>query len=202
MADKDISNEALVRLCVAGDSKAWGIFVERFSSLVFWSIRRRMQRIGANISNRDIEDIHQETFLYIWKNEKLADVKNPSKITLWLSAVAFSRTNRYIEKTQQHATLEISLFENIGSEDIALVDTINSKDHLASEQVDNKELGQFIIEIIETLPAKDKVVISLHYLYDKTLREIAENTGLPQGTVSTVVNRARETIKTHLNKRI
>ena len=59
-----ISNVDLVFRCISGDKNAWDKFVRRFSPLIFWAIRKRLNQANHPYSQQDLEDIFASVFLF------------------------------------------------------------------------------------------------------------------------------------------
>jgi len=198
-----MTDAELIRRCVRGQEKAWGAFVKRFSPVVFWSVKRRLKRLGVEFCDSDVEDIHQQVFIYIWRHGKLSDLKDSEKAAAWLSVVSSSRAVKYIEgKSYQHRQNIVSLNEDIGEkEDLELQDVINAKEPQAQEVLHNRETAQLVHEALESLHHRDKMVLSLHYVCGYTLKEVAHYLGMPQGTVSSIINRCKEAVRKYLKDR-
>ena len=75
-----LSSDELVQNCIKKDKRAWDIFVERYSKVVFWAIRNRLKRFGYNFDEGDIEDIHQDVFISLWSDNKLAQIKDKDRV--------------------------------------------------------------------------------------------------------------------------
>lgn len=55
-----------------------------------------------------------------------------------------------------------------------------------------------VLEAVMRLPAKEREVVLLRYYQEMKLKEIGEALGVPEGTVTSRLNRARGKLRTHL----
>lgn len=53
-----------------------------------------------------------------------------------------------------------------------------------------------VLELLSRLPRRQREVVALHYLLDMSVREVAEATGVTEGTVKTQLHRARAALRT------
>ena len=68
----------------------------------------------------------------------------------------------------------------------------------AEEQMMEEEQNRMIRKAVDTLPDKLKTVVLLYYMEDLSLAEIAETTGIPEGTVKSRLHQARRILKKKL----
>jgi RNA polymerase sigma factor (sigma-70 family) len=55
--------------------------------------------------------------------------------------------------------------------------------------------GAFLLQVIRKLPHRQRSALLLHYYFDLPVREVAEILDCPEGTVKTLVHRAREAVR-------
>ena len=183
-----MSEQELIKRCLEKDKKAWSIFVDKYSRLVYWAIQRRLGLSNFEFSQADVEDIFQEVFLTILKDEKLRQLKNPKNLSGWIAMVASRRAIDFIRQ-------KISRREDFNPENLRLV--VGTMYELPLQR-DTEEL---VKEIIESLPEKERTIISLSLFEGKTHKEIGEILNMPANTVSTIISRAKEKVKTALENR-
>jgi len=186
----------LARECINGSPTAWNEFVERFSGLVMWSIKDRLSKSGYRFTNNDSEDILQEVFLSIYKENKLARIKNLSKIAPWIVVLS---GNIAINKIIQ---IKGGLISGHIIEDSALTlsDILEDKTPSALEKIEQNEQENIISEIINSLKPREKIIINLYYNNTNTINEIAGLLNMHQGSVASIITRARKKIKKYMHK--
>jgi len=175
----------LIERCVNKEERAWSDFINKFSGLVYYSARERLRRNGFSFSEQDIQDITQDVFIDIWEKSRLREVRERRKIKAWISIMGQTRALNYMRKKKERLLREEELFkvENVIS------DTKGGY---------GVELAEELTKAIEGFPAKEKIILKLNILYGKKHREIAEFMNIPINTVSTIISRKKETLKTLL----
>ena len=185
----DLSDQTLVARCINGERLAWDEFVERFSQLIFWAIHRRLKRTNYRYSRQDVEDIFQDVFVLLWEKEKLRQVRMRDSICAWLGMVAANcALNHFRNKRKE-----------LVKENLALEKT-ESGDSSAVETVELNRLHEILEKAFDCLCARDRIILKLNYLYDKTHQEIGELLKIPANTVSSVIKRNKERLKEELRK--
>ena len=188
---KDINDCQLVNFCLSKNPLAWSEFVERFSKVIYWAIKDRLRKRGYRFKEQDVEDIYQEIFTNLWQRNKLEAIKDREKLSGWLVMVAGNSAIDYFRKKKKKEP------ENI----ISIFETLTSSSDNPSQLLHSQELKETLESVLEVLPSKEKIVISLSYLYDKKHREIAETLNIPVNTVSTVISRTKERLKAKLEEK-
>ena len=70
----------------------------------------------------------------------------------------------------------------------------------AGGRTDKAEIKKIVHRVVSSLPVHYRIVITLYHLEDCSYREIAQITGMPEGTVKSYISRAREMIREHVLK--
>ncbi len=198
MKDKSLENDrSIVESCIKRDLVAWGIFVKKYSRLVSISIENRAKKYGFNLSRHDVEDIRQDVFTLIWENNKLTAVTNRDDVSYWLSIVSGNMAVDHLRKKEiRQMQNSLSLFNKINEEELVQIipaNTVNPADEAAKFEISCK-----IDEAIESLPAKEKLIIKMNFIHNKKYHEIAGILGMPNATVSSHIRRAKEKLKENL----
>ena len=183
-----MSESELIKRCIKKDKKAWSVFIQKYSRLVYWAIRKRLAASDFSSHETDIEDIFQEVFLTILKGDKLLQLKNPKFIPGWLSMVASNKTVDFMRqksRRDQALVVDVPVFRDCSFE----------QDLLSADMI------AVIKEVINALSDKERIIISLNLLEERTHKEIAQIAGMPINTVSTIIARTKEKLKKELEKR-
>jgi RNA polymerase sigma-70 factor (ECF subfamily) len=182
-------NEAqLIKSCIRKERKAWNIFVQKYSRLIYWAIRRRLNISSFEYNDDDVHNIFQEVFISILEGNKLGDIKDVKFLPGWLAMVASNKTVDFLREKIRHKqrfVADASLLK--GKED--------------KEKLYHRDILETIKNVIDNLSVKEKIIISLNLLEGKTHREIAQVRCMPINTVSTTIARAKKKIKKELERR-
>lgn len=85
--------------------------------------------------------------------------------------------------------------------EIRLIDTLEDETELSTtSKVEQKELEEIMVKAIDTLKEKDKLVLSLYYYEELTLKEIGEVLGVSESRVSQLNKRAIARLKEAMKK--
>ena len=177
----------LISRCLKKDKKAWDLFVQKYSKLIYWAIRKRSTASNFELSQDDIDCIFQEVFLSILEGDKLRQLKDSKAITGWLAIIAFNKTIDFMRRRIRENERLIP--------DTSILSSSNFKQELF-----HRDLLNVISNIIDTLPSKEKIIISLNLLKGRTHKEIAGIISMPVNTVSTTIARTKSKLKKELTK--
>ena len=86
-----------------------------------------------------------------------------------------------------------------GGDQIALIDTIEDRRGLSPVALEQTELKEALGEAITHLPEREKLVVTLYYYEELTLREIGEVLGVTESRVSQLHTKAMLRLKAHLS---
>lgn len=177
----------LIDCCLKKDKKAWDIFVQKYSRLIYWAIRKRLAGSGFSFNQDDIDCIFQEVFLLILQGNKLLQLKDIKTVASWLAVIASNKTVDFMRrkiKENKKLAIEMPVL----------------KDDKFEEELYKRDLLSVLGNIIDTLLVKEKIVISLNLIEGRTHKEIAEITAMPINTASTIIARTKEKVKKGLEK--
>ncbi|NCD00827.1 sigma-70 family RNA polymerase sigma factor [bacterium] len=149
------------------------------------ALKRYIRRL-SNFNNQDVEDVLQNVFIKTYKN--LNAYNSSLKFSSWLYRICHNETMDELRKRKVKAT------EYIDPQDFSQIkSSLDIKEEIISGI--DIELGK---ELINKLKPKYRDVLILRILEEKDYKEISDILKKPVGTVSTLINRAKE----HLNKEI
>lgn len=176
----------LVRRCIDGEAGAWEKFVEKFSGLIYWAIKRKLCRYGCAYLINEAAEIYQRVFASIWEKKSLLSVSERGNIAPWLIVLASNSTIDFIRKK--------GLEENFirGSLASGQKPQQNETPPLLSEE------RRLLDEAIKLLNEREKACLELNCIAGKKHREIAEIFNMPVNSVSTAIARAKNKIKRHI----
>ncbi|MDO8535936.1 MAG: sigma-70 family RNA polymerase sigma factor [Candidatus Omnitrophota bacterium] len=188
------SDRYLVEACLKKDLIAWSGLVNKYSSLIYVAIENRLKKYGLDASSQDIEDIRQNIFSDIWKNDKLAHITNIDDISYWIAVLSGNSAVEHFRSREARQMQEtVSLSDKIYGDGLGNIfpsGIPGPNDELARAETEGR-----IEEAIDSFPAREKIMIKLHLIHDMKFQEIAEFLGVPKGTVCSYIKRAKEKLK-------
>ncbi len=144
----------------------------------------------SNTSREDAEDILQEVFVKAYQN--LNDFDLNFKFSNWIYSIAHNTTISAFRKKKVRP-------QTVSWEDKDLNNILKST--LDVEDTSLRKLTyKHILKIINQLPLKYKDVLILKFMEGKDYKEISDILHKPMGTIATLINRAKKSLKQELEK--
>ena len=171
------SDAELIERCLRSDSSAWEQIVSRFKRKVF--------HIAYKFTGRhdNAEDLTQDIFLKVFRS--LGKFNRDADFSTWLSSVA---RNYCIDHYRASKREKEVLVEDLVAFDLAPA-AAGSNPHRALEDRDRR---RFLRRGLDALPDKLREAVVLRDLQGLSYQEMADQLGLPEGTVKSRINRGRE----------
>ena len=133
------------------------------------------------------EDAAQESVVRIWK--ALENFDGRSSLSSWIYAITRNRCLTALAKRRPLESTSDSQFE-------ACVESIAAP---VNESADDR--SELLRELVDRLPERLRRALVLYYFEDRSVGEVADMLGCPQGTVKTYLFRARAALADELKKR-
>ncbi len=165
----------LIKEAQAGNKDAFEALVKKYDRKVL-TLALRYTR-----SEEDAKDIYQEVFIRVYRSLPKFEFK--SEFSTWLFRIATNVCLTYIERTGKHQTVDALESLNPDDEESAPGLQIVSNDLNPEQNLRNMELKEGIQKAVEQLTGKQKLVFTMKHFEGYKLREIADITGLNEGTV-------------------
>jgi len=178
----------LINRCLKKEKKAWDVFVQKYSRVIYWAIRKRLSISGFKFVQDDANNIFQEVFLTILEGDKLRQVKDTKTIPGWLAMIASNKAIDFMRRA-------IRQENRLVSEEPVL------KDDNFKQELQRRDLLEAINSSINALSARARLIISFNLLQGRTHQEIAAMMSMPAKTVSTVIARTKEKLKQDLERK-
>ncbi|MGE0188093.1 MAG: RNA polymerase sigma factor [Steroidobacteraceae bacterium] len=165
-----MSMELLARIAL-GEQGAFKQCVEQYGGMI-WSLARRWSATPA-----DAEDATQDVFLHLWKNARHFDASRGSEAIFIATLARRTLIDRFRGKQRQPREISI---DELSETDWEPSVPVGSGDHVAA---------RLASEALSTLAPEQQSIIKLSVVLGLSQSEIATHTGLPLGTVKTLMRR-------------
>jgi RNA polymerase sigma-70 factor (ECF subfamily) len=169
-----------LQTCLKGDQQAWAEFILRYSRLIYNYIHSVLAVKGRSISTEQVEDVFQEIFQSLIKNnyKKLATyrAKNGCSLASWLRQVTINFTIDYLRKLKPMASIDAQDDEGFSLGDL-LADLTPEAGEFLSDQDKRKTLG----ECISLLESGEQYFLELFLNQGLTLDEIKDHLKINRG---------------------
>lgn len=181
----ELSDRELVDEVLRKDRKATAEFVARLADDVYGYVRRRLApRIDL------VEDVVQETFLAAWGS--LARFQGDAPLRIWLLGIAR-------HKVEDHYRWRLREIEQWADDDSAVTEAVECPD--AGEELSGHETGHRAREVLAELPDRYSAILRWRYWQQRTVRQMATETGRSEKSVERLLARARTIFKKRWNER-
>ncbi|MBN2588230.1 MAG: RNA polymerase sigma factor [Sedimentisphaerales bacterium] len=179
MSDKKgIYYELLILRCKKGQKEALEELVSNWEKRLFYYIRRLVE------DEQEAWSILQEVWVKVLQNIKR--IREPRKLPVWLYSVTRKTVISHLRK--KYSEKELLKKEESKS---------NQEDCESQYNFDNAEQVHYGLDKI-SLPHRD--ILTLFFLQDLSLDEIAETLQVPKGTVKSRLYYAKRALKDVLEK--
>jgi RNA polymerase sigma-70 factor (ECF subfamily) len=178
----------LVRRMRSKDERALGTFYDRWFPVVHGVISRMLE------SPDDVEDVVEEAFWQAWRQAERFEAERGS-VQTWLLTIARSRA---LDRLRARRRLrEEPLIDSVAGEaDTSAPTPAAPSDPLADAE--HAERSRIVRAALADLPTEQREALELGYFGGLSQSEIAEQTGLPLGTIKTRMRLALQKLRDRL----
>ena len=173
------TDEILVARILKGDQSAFKMLIVRYEQLVFTMVLRIVKR------REEAEEVAQDVFLKVYAS--LSSFEGKSKFSSWLYRIAY---NTALTKIRGQRS-DVSLLDN---EQMAKVSE-NKSSTAVYNDVEQIFRVEYVSEAIKMLSADEATVITLFYLSEQSIEEIAMILDIEKNAVKVRLFRARKKLK-------
>ena len=174
----EVEDQSLVTLAVASqDTTAFGELIRRHQS----QVRNFLRKLAADPVEAD--DLSQETFLHAW--DKLQTYSGRGSFIGWLLKVAYTTFLQSKRKSKRYS------------------EVLNEVGYVAEQQSrsytqDADEVSD-LDKLLAVLTEDERAIMVMSYACGLSHREIGDATGLPVGTVKSIIFRGKDKIRTNFD---
>lgn len=175
--------EVLVNRAKAGDPQAMEQLLLRAHTSVSYQCRKMMGNA------QDAEDLTQEVLITVYT--KLNTLEEPAAFWGWLHRITATKCINALNRMPH----EFQFAEDDeGNSVLKELPTLDER-QVPDQALDNAETARMIDEIVSQLPDMQKLSVLMYYYDEMSVKEIAQIMGVPEGTVKSRLNLARNTIE-------
>lgn len=180
----EASDAELVVAALAGNTQAFDVLVNRY--------RRAMLTVAQKIVRNptDAEDVVQDALLRAF--EALPQLADLNRFGAWLHSITRNRALRYYRNSnryqpQENMELHLNRVSDTSAADPAHI-------------VESESTQQAVRDAIQSMPSDYQAVVELYYWAEMPQKRMAEFLSLPLTTVKWRLRKAKEMLKTNLEK--
>lgn len=146
-------------------------------------------------NRQEAEDALQEAFLRLYNSIMNKSYRNESKLSTYFYSIVYNTSVEFYRKiySKNFSVISIDIMEAKYTEGDELLRNYESDIH-------TQEIDGIIKNYINNIPQQYSVILTMFYINEMTLKEIADMLGIPIGTVKNRIFRAKEKLKELLLK--
>ena len=176
-------DKVLIEKILDGNKASFSFLIKKYEKMVAFMVSRII------VDDDDVKDICQEVFIKVYLN--LDKFNFDSKLSTWIATIAYRYSLNYLKKKKRVSYSDIS--DEVIMDQLEPIETPDQK----LQKIEKKD---YIHQMVNDLPVQYRTVVTLYHLNDFSYQEIAEITGMPDGTVKSYLFRARKILKDLLKK--
>jgi RNA polymerase sigma-70 factor, ECF subfamily len=138
------------------------------------------------------EDAAQESLVRIWK--ALPSYDGRASLSTWIYTITRNRCLTAIERRRARASVEEQTEWDEGGAPVEAQAQTSATD-------EHDDAPALLRKLVDTLPERYRRVLTLFYYEDRSVSEVAEMLAMPEGTVKTLLFRARAQLAEELKRR-
>ncbi|WP_075602258.1 RNA polymerase sigma factor [Saccharicrinis aurantiacus] len=183
LSDKAKHDLTLVDLAISGDQKAFAELMGRYRDAIYFMLLKMVN------NKSDAEDLTIEAFGKAFKN--IHQYSPNYAFSTWLFKIASNNCIDYLRKKKNNV---VSLDGSHQTEEKEIEQTFHLKDETPDpeENLIKQQKAILMRTVVKKLKPRYRTLIELRYFNEFSYEEIAQELGLPLGTVKAQLFRARE----------
>lgn len=176
-----------------GDSQALKLLMELHQDYIYTLVIQMVKSVHAS------EELTQDIFIKVYN--KINTYEERSKFTTWLYTITYRTCLNYLEKKKiVFSETDLMSTDEREAKNIESYSNLSQREEWG-DATDTEEKQKILWDAIDILPSVQGVIITLHYLQQFSIREIADMIQLPLNTIKTHLHRGRNTMRSILLKR-
>ena len=175
-----LDDEILISRCLSGDQAAFTFLVNRYKEMVHAYAYHKVY------DYQEAQDISQEVFIKAYR--KLNQLKWPHKFRSWLYTIVSNECKMWLRKHSRKREQEVN-WEDVSANELT---------ELAVCAHSDEEMKSTVRNAMKTLPNDNQLVLSLYYMSDLSIKEVASFMGISPNNAKVKLHRARK----HLGEKL
>jgi len=162
--------------------KGFNMLVSEYSKQLYWQIRELAK------NHEDTNDILQNVFIKVWRY--IDNFKGESKLSSWLYRIARNESITFLNKKNKQKITELN--DDTKSN---LFNSLKAEEDISKNTIYNK-----LMQSLEVLPKRQKLVFNLRYFKEQKYKDIAKQLNVSEGALKASYHLAVKKIETFLKE--
>lgn len=126
-------------------------------------------------------DIYQEVFLRVFRNLKSFEGK--CEFSTWLHRITVNLCLTHYTQKKRHTFIPLHQMTNDDDEIVSYSEGLLADSNRSDDDLLGQEKASYLKKVIDSLPDKQKMAVTLKYYEDFKIREIADIMNCNEGTI-------------------
>lgn len=185
MGKSNYLEETAIERAIVGNEDGYRYLLEKYQTYAF--------TIAISIvrNEEDAEEVVQDTFIRVFKN--IAAFKKTGKFSTWLYRIVYNTSLTSLRGKQK---IDVRSFNDPENYDLDIPDNYAN----GFENLNRNDKIMFVNKAINNLSESENLVVTLYYLSECSIIEIAQITGWNTSTIKTRLYRARQNLYIEISK--
>ncbi|UEG53473.1 RNA polymerase sigma factor [Mucilaginibacter daejeonensis] len=179
-----LSDIELIEQTLAGDQSAYADLVKRHQRFVF-TLAMRFTK-----TREDAEEVAQDSFIKAYRS--LQNFEGHSKFSTWFYSIVYTTAMTFLRKKR----LDTSSLDDENN----FIQVDNQGGGMDNDLAENRSRSYYLNQAIGQLLPDDALIITLFYMGEQSLEEIAVTLGIEPNNVKVKLFRARQRLKEKLER--
>ena len=174
---RNISDPEIIDSVRKGNDSDYSIIVNRYKNKAFSMLKRMLK------NEFDAEEVLQDCFLKAYNS--LNNFKGEAKFSTWFYRIVYNSALTKLSSQKRKVENEMTSVE----------DHFDLESQYNADDVEKKDIQEFVQDIITKLPERHSAVITMFYLSEMSIEEISDIMGISISNVKVMLHRSRNSLR-------
>nr|WP_319398460.1 RNA polymerase sigma factor [uncultured Carboxylicivirga sp.] len=138
----------------------------------------------------DAEDIAQEVFVEVYKS--ISSYREEASLSTWLYRLSVNKSLDYLRQKKRKKR-GYGVLSSMDNTELSNLSIVSSED--VDQDIELEERKKILLQAMEKLPERQKVALTLSKLDELSQKEVADVMGVSEGSVESLLVRAKKKLK-------
>lgn len=174
---------SLIEKCVQKEPMAWAEFINRYSPLITFSIKKALATYSSqSAAEEEMKDIRQDIIVSLWNKNKLNEIRQRENINYWLAIIARNAAINYLKTKGKEILIgEETYFEKFTPKE--------------TREPETWDYDKNVNAVYGPLTPREKIMFTLYFKKGFGLKDMSKILNIPIGTLSAAVTRMKKKIR-------
>ena len=174
---RNLSDQEIIDSVRKGNDSDYSIIVNRYKNKAFSMLKRMLK------NEFDAEEVLQDCFMKAYNS--LNSFKGEAKFSTWFYRIVYNTALTRLSSKKRKTESEMSSVE----------DHFDLESHYNADEIEKKDLQEFVQDIITKLPERHSAIITMFYLNEMSIEEISEVMQITVSNVKVMLHRSRNSMR-------